>query len=102
MKDSNLLEVAEYATANKLQKEPAFAWWIAHTLRKRTQIIRSVKQRVKIKHEKYGFRIPKNMLEAYRVDTENGNTMWRDVINREMRNVAVAFEILEDGKKPSP
>jgi len=101
MKKSNSLEVAEYVAANKLQKKPVFAWWIAHTVRKRTKIICDVKQIVKIMHEKYGFGIPKNIIEAYWIDTENKNTMWRDAINRKMRNIVTSFKILEGGKKPS-
>jgi hypothetical protein len=30
LKDSSPLEVAEYAVANKIDHEPAYAWWIQH------------------------------------------------------------------------
>ena len=46
-------------------------------------------------------RIPTSITEAYEIDKENGNTLWRDAIKREMENVSVAFEVLEDGKRPS-
>ncbi|KAI2490433.1 Reverse transcriptase (RNA-dependent DNA polymerase) [Fragilaria crotonensis] len=45
IKESNPVEVAEYALANKILEEPAFAWWARHTLRKRDRIIRKVKSR---------------------------------------------------------
>jgi hypothetical protein len=32
---SNPMEAAEYAVANKLAEEAAFAWWVPATLRKR-------------------------------------------------------------------
>ena len=38
------------------------------------------------------------MEEAYVLDSKNGNTLWADVISKEMENVRVVFEILPDGK----
>ena len=43
LKESNPVEVAEYAVANRIVEEPAFAWWVPHTLRKRNRIISKVK-----------------------------------------------------------
>ena len=95
------MEIAEYAISNKLEKEPAFAWWVPHVIKKRNKIISAVASRVRIKNRKYGMRIPTSITEAYEIDKENDNTWWRDAIKREMENVSVAFEILEDGKRPS-
>ena len=39
VKDSNPIEVAEYAVANRIQDEPAFAWWVKQVLRRRNRII---------------------------------------------------------------
>ena len=50
---------------------------------------------------KYGMRIPTSITEAYEIDKENGNTLWRDAIKRKMENVSVSFEVLEGGKIPS-
>ena len=33
LKDSHPIELAEYARANRIDDEPAFAWWVPHTLR---------------------------------------------------------------------
>ena len=46
-------------------------------------------------------KIPTPITESYDIDKENGNTLWRDAIKREMENVSVAFEVLEYDKKPS-
>ena len=35
LKESNPVELAEYAVANKLVEEPAFAWWDRPVLRRR-------------------------------------------------------------------
>ena len=36
---------------------------------------------------------------AYEIDKGNGNTLWRDAIKKEMTNVEIAFEVLEEGEK---
>jgi hypothetical protein len=36
--------------------------------------------------------------EADRLDKQNGNTLWSTAIDKEMRNVCVAFKILPDGQ----
>ena len=38
-KESNPLEVAEYASARKLSSKPAFAWWVPFTLKKTEKIV---------------------------------------------------------------
>ncbi len=35
LKESNPVEVAEYAVANKLVSEPAFSWWVPYTIKKK-------------------------------------------------------------------
>ena len=34
LKESNPVDVAEYATARGIQEEPAFTWWVPYTLHK--------------------------------------------------------------------
>jgi hypothetical protein len=34
LKESNPIEEAEYAIANKISEEPAFAWWTRQVLKK--------------------------------------------------------------------
>ena len=47
LKESNPIEVAEYVTARYIQEEPAFAWWVPYTLRKRDRIISSFNSRIR-------------------------------------------------------
>ena len=42
LKESNPIEVAECATAVGIQDEPAFAWWVPFTLRKRDRIVSAI------------------------------------------------------------
>jgi hypothetical protein len=40
LEDSYPIELAEFAKARGIADEPAFAWWVPHTLRKRNAILR--------------------------------------------------------------
>ena len=42
------------------------------------------------------------MKHAYEIDARNGNTIWRDALNKEMENLKVAFDILPDGASVPP
>ena len=99
LKESNPVEVAEYVTARGIADEPAFSWWVPYTLKKRDRIIASVNSRVKKKTHKYGIEIPQTVAEARELDAKNGNTYWQDAISKEMYNVSVAFQILEDDEE---
>ena len=100
LKESNPLEVAEFATARGIAEEPAFSWWIPYTLRKRDRIISAVNKRIKRVSHKYGVEVPTSIEHSYRIDKTNGNHLWRDAINREMENLKVAFDILHKGQTP--
>jgi hypothetical protein len=71
------VQVAEYAVNARIHGKPAFAWWVPYVLKKRSQIIAKVKSKYWQRTHKYGFRIPKSIKEALKVDAENGITFWR-------------------------
>ena len=48
------------------------------------------------KNIKYGIDIPRTVEEAHKMDEKNGNTLWGDAINKELSNVMVAFQLVED------
>ena len=75
MKESNPIEVAEFAVAKGINDEPAFCWWVPYTLRKRDKIISAVKARVKRTTHKYGVEIPRTVKEAYALDEKNGRNL---------------------------
>lgn len=95
LKDSYPVELAEYAVTHDLNNEPAFAWWIAHVLKKRNAIIAKVKSKYWARTHKYGIRVPKSIKEAIAIDKENGDTRWMDAVRLEMKNVRVAFNEYE-------
>ena len=45
VKESNPVQVVEYAKSNGLKDEAAFAWWVPFTLKKRDRIIAAVNKR---------------------------------------------------------
>jgi len=48
-------------------------------------------------------RCPRPIKSALEIDKENGNSLWRDAIAKEMQAaVRIAFRMLEDGQKPPP
>jgi hypothetical protein len=100
LKHSNQLQVAEYAAARGLTEEPAFAWWVPYTLRKRDVIVSAVKAR-RTTH-KYGIEVPRSLKEALALDVKNGNNYWSEAVGKEMGTIVVAFEILEPNARPPP
>jgi hypothetical protein len=38
LKESNPIEIVDYAVANRIDQEAAFAWWVPYTLCKRNRI----------------------------------------------------------------
>ena len=99
LKDSNPIQVAEYAVANRIQEEPAFRWWVPETLRTRNRIIAKVKSRYWKTSHKYGVKLPHSVQEALQIDKETGTDFWWKAIQKEMKRVMVAFEF-EDGLTP--
>ena len=66
LKESNPLPLAEYADANKISEEPAFAWWVHPTLKRRDRIIKKLKSRYWAKSQKFGIELPKTVEEPLR------------------------------------
>jgi len=77
LRNSHPVQVAEYAVVNKLVHEPAFAWWVPYTLKKRDRIIKATKStRYLRKNEKFGLELPKTVKRALKIDEETGTTFW--------------------------
>ena len=93
MKESQPVEVAEYARARGIDMEPAFKWWVPHTLKKRQVILSALKKRIRKTTQ-----IPTSVEHAFELDRKHGNNLWKDALEMQMYNIGIAFEILEDGK----
>lgn len=64
-------------------------------------MIASVRSRVLKRTHKYGIEIPDGIYHAKELDRRNKNTFWMDALAKEMYNVSVAFQIL-DNDEPLP
>jgi len=100
MKDSHPIEVAEYAVANKIVEQPAFAWWAKQALKKRNRFIKKAKSRYWKRSHKFGIEVPKSVAEAYAIDRRTGTKFWTNAISREMLNVRPAFQFVDGDKIP--
>ena len=99
MKETNPIDVAKYATASGIEKEPLFAWWVPYTLRKRDVIVSEVSLRVWKYSHKYGIDIPTSIAHAKGLDKKNGNFYWMDSTTKEMKNIVIMFNFMEEGQK---
>ena len=102
VKESNPIQLAEYAVANEIDHLPAFKWWVKYTLKKRDRILKKMVKRYFRTHQKYGMEVPKTVERALEIDKENGNTEWRDAIRKEMTGIAKVFKILETDEPIPP
>ena len=104
VKESNLIECAEYAIAQGIHKEPAFNWWVPHVIRKRDRLINKVVHRTRKSNMKFGIVIPRTVDEAYELDRKNGNSYWRDSIKKEMDSVNAydTFHVMDDDERMPP
>ena len=101
LKESNPVELAKFSVTQGIDHEPAFCWWVPYILKKRDRIIAAVNKCYHKCTHKFGIQLPKSVEEAKQIDEENGDTHWQDAINKEMKAVRVAFNILgEDAKAP--
>ena len=93
VKDSYPVQLAEYAVANGIDHEPAFKWWVKKTLKRKQWIIGKVKSKYWRSTHKFGIEIPKSVSEAYKIFS--GSNHWTRAIEKELRNVRVAFEKID-------
>ena len=77
MKESHPVEVAEYARARGIDMEPAFEWWVPHTLKKRQGILAALKKSIRKTTHKYGIEIPTSVKHTFELDRKMETTSGR-------------------------
>ena len=100
LKETNPIETAEFAKSRGIEGEPAFAYWVPYVLRKRDRIISAIQSRINRATHKYGIEVPTSVDHARAIDASNGNNLWMQAIDKEMKQVAVASEIFDEGTSP--
>ena len=77
IKESNPVQVAEYAYASKIADQQAFRWWISKVLKKRDCIVSRLKTlRCRKGRMKFGIDVPGSVEDAMKLDEANQNTLW--------------------------
>ena len=66
----NPIEIAEFAIANNLDKEPTFVWWVHLVLRKTTSFIKKLRQKMAKSNLKFGLLVPKTIEETLALDKQ--------------------------------
>jgi len=99
IKNSFPIHLAKYALKYELQDEPAFKWWVKEALKRRKYMIKAAKTRYARRTHKFGIRLPNSVEEALMIDRETNTTFWHDAIQKEMKNVRIAFQFLEDEER---
>jgi hypothetical protein len=98
IKNSFPLLLAKYAVSNDLAHEPAFAWWVPHTMKKEKRLIKAIRSRYSQRSHKFGIYVPRTVEEALEIDRKTNTTYWKDAIHKEMSNNRLAFRFLEDNE----
>jgi hypothetical protein len=101
LKESNPIEVDAYAATKSILNIPAFVWWDPHVIQKNTRIIAAVTKQYHKLTRKFGIEVPKSWDYCVKLDKENNNTIWQDATRKEMKNVRIAFKIL-NGEESAP
>ena len=99
MKELHPVEMPELVKVRGISDEPVFCWWVPYTLKKREAIISAVNTRVRKVTHKYGIEILMGVEHAKELARQNDKTMWMDTLAKEMYNVGVAFEVLDEGQQ---
>jgi hypothetical protein len=88
LKDSYPVKLTEIDKAGGIENEPAFAWWVPNTIRRRNAILSAVKARVRKKIHKYGIEVPTSLVRPKELDRMNGNTLWMVALKLETYDVS--------------
>ena len=59
-------------------------WWLKHTVNNADRIVSKIKAKF-VRQEKYGIKIPRGPLEAYKLDQESGTDYWMKAMERNSR-----------------
>jgi hypothetical protein len=95
LKDTNPVELAEYAMTNGIDDEPAFLWWVPKVILHRERICKKLKKKYWRTEYKFGIRIPKTVEEALQIDRQTGTEHWAKALRKEMQKVSVAYKSKE-------
>jgi hypothetical protein len=71
-------------------------------LKKRSRTISSVTKHYHKWTHKFGIEVPKSWDDCVRLDKKNDNTLWQDAVSKEIKNIRIAFNILNGEESVPP
>ena len=79
--------MSEFDVTNGYDYDPAFIWWVSKVIIKCARLISKVKYCCsKRKIFKVCLEVPVTVENALRLCKQNGNTLWKDDTNKEVKN----------------
>jgi len=96
VKEAYPVQLTEYAMANNIAHEPAFKWWVHKVIKRKERLINKVKSKYWRTTHKFVIEVPKSVEHAYEIDHTTGTSHWTKAIEKEMWNVLIAFEKIDD------
>ena len=96
--------VAKYAHDNNLTNKPLWKWAKRYTknikkLKKMVRNMLAAKRKSRGVKYQFGVRVPRNIVEAYLLDSKNGNTLRSDAIEKELTLLRDDFECFRVGNE---
>jgi hypothetical protein len=91
------VSVAEYEAENNLLDTPGWkrVKHIAQNKKRLRRMVNQAKASLKGKVYSFGIQVPRNVKQAFELDKENGNTLWKDAMTREIANIQ-AYKTFKD------
>lgn len=96
--------LAKYAYDNDLTDKTVWKWAKRYSknIKKLKRMVRNLRASKRssrgIKYQ-FGVRVPRNIAEAYKLDQENGNSLWTEAIDREVKLLRDDFECFRVGEE---
>ena len=94
--------LAKYAYDNDLTDKTVWKWTKRYSknIKKLKRMVRNLRASKRssrgIKYQ-FGVRVPRNIAEAYKLDQANGNSLWTEAIDREVKLLRDDFECFRVG-----
>jgi len=85
LKETNMLETAEYVKANLIIDVPALDWWAPLPLKKGISRHPRRTYHVQGSRYKFGIKIHNTVHDAMKLDTVNDNMLWLDAMKKRWR-----------------
>jgi hypothetical protein len=107
IREDDPITLARYAQMNNLLGQEGWRWAKAYAQdpQKMIRMVTNVmvtKTKKRAPKYKFGVNVPKSVRQAQEYDTGNGNTLWSEAIQKEMKQLKDfdTFEVLGEGDKP--